>query len=449
MRRNPRLLIFIVVFIDLLGFGLILPLLPFYAEQFGATASLTGLLVASYAAAQLAGSPVLGRLSDRYGRRPILVISIAGTSLGFVLLGLAEPLGRWLAGLFSAGAASEPAVNGITLALLFASRVLDGLTGGNISVAQAYITDVTDEKNRARGLGMIGAAFGLGFIIGPAVGGLLSGGERYAVPALAAGGLAFLNWLGVLFWLPESLTAERRAELARRPARSTLSLPEMVQALRRPIFGPLVHTRFWHGLAFATFTGVFALFAQYRLGLTSTQTGYVLAYVGLLAVLVQGVLIGRLTARFAENRLAFAAVAVLAVSLLGWALAPSVAALLIVLTPLSMANGVLNTVINSAISKSVRPEEIGGALGLSASVESLTRVIGPSMGGLAIDLMGTWAPGVIGALIMTWLATFVWRRLIAHPDPAPDWRRESGGPQTLETAADREEQPLPGGPAGD
>jgi DHA1 family tetracycline resistance protein-like MFS transporter len=398
-----------------------------------------GLLVASYAAAQLIGAPILGRLSDRHGRRPILLLSIAGTFLGFVLLGLAAPLGRLLAGLLPMGLAGESAVAVMTLAVLFASRILDGLTGGNISVAQAYITDVTDEKNRARGLGMIGAAFGLGFIIGPAVGGLLSAGERYAIPAFAAAGLSFLNWLAILFWLPESLTDDRRAELARKSARAALSVRDMLHALRRPRFGPLVHTRFWHGLAFATFTGVFALYAQYRLGLNSTQTGYILAYVGLLAVLVQGVLIGRLTARYPENWLAFVAVVVLAVSLLGWALSPSVLTLLIVLAPLAMANGVLNTVINSAITKSVRPEEIGGALGLSASVESLTRVIGPAMGGLAIATLGAWAPGVIGAVIMGWLATFVWRRLIAHPDPVLEWQPASGGPVDTAATTDRDD----------
>jgi MFS family permease len=162
---------------------------------------------------------------------------------------------------------------------------------------------------------------------------------------------------------------------------------------------------------------VFALYAQKRLGLTSTQTGYVLAYVGLLIVLVQGLGIGRLTKRFAENRLILAASAILAVSLLGWALAPSVAVLLVVLVPTAFASGVLNTVINSAITKSVYPEEVGGALGLAASIESLTRVVGPLAGGVLLDLLGAWVPGVVGAAIMAWLVTFVWRRLIVYPDP--------------------------------
>jgi DHA1 family tetracycline resistance protein-like MFS transporter len=437
--QNRRLAtIFIIVFVDLLGFGLILPLLPYYADRFGATPFVVGLLAASYAAAQLIGAPVLGRLSDRHGRRPVLLISIAGTFLGFVLLGLAEPLGTWLARLLPASLTGEDlvaATNAIILGLLFFSRILDGMTGGNISVAQAYITDITDEENRARGLGLIGAAFGLGFIIGPAVGGALSAGGRYAIPAFFAAALAFLNWIAVLLWLPESLTDKVRAQLAKHPAQAILSVMELWTALKRPRFGPLLQVRLFYGLAFATFTGVFALYAQYRLDLDSTQTGYVLAYVGLVSVLVQGVAIGRLTKRFAENYLIFGAVVLLAISLLGWAFAPNVAVLLIVLAPVASAAGVLNTVINSAITKSVYAEEVGGALGVSASIESLTRVIGPAAGGFVLGALGTWAPGVIGAVITVWLISYVWRRLIVRPDPPLLGR--GGEPAALEVAKAR------------
>jgi DHA1 family tetracycline resistance protein-like MFS transporter len=362
----------------------------------------------------------LGRLSDRHGRRPVLLVSILGTLVGFLLLGLAEPLGGFVAGLLPAGMVGQngtAVTNVAILGVLFFSRILDGLTGGNISVAQAYITDITDEENRARGLGLIGAAFGLGFVIGPAAGGALSAGGRYAVPAFFAAGLAFLNWIAVFLWLPESLTDEIRARLANQPARAILSVRDLWQAMHRPRFGPLLHIRLFYGLAFATFTGVFALYAQYRLGLDSTQTGYLLAYVGFLVVLVQGVAIGRLTRRFPENRLILWSVAVLAVSLLAWAFTPSVWLLLVVLTPLSFASGVLNTVINSAITKSVYPEEVGGALGVAASIESLTRVIGPAAGGFLLGALGAWVPGLVGAAIMAWLVSFAWRRLIVNPDP--------------------------------
>ncbi len=406
MERKNLSTVFVIVFIDLLGFSLILPLLPFYAETFGATPTVVGFLVASYAAAQLIGAPILGRLSDRYGRRPILLISIFGTFLGFLLLGLARSV--WI---------------------LFAARLLDGFTGGNISVAQAYIADVTDEKSRARGLGLIGAAFGLGFIIGPAVGGALSV-YGYAFPAFVAAALAFLNLIAVLTWLPESLTAARRAELAQRP-QPAFTLGALWQALNRPRVGPLLHVRFFFGLAFAVFQTIFALYAQYRLQLAANQTGYVLAYVGVLAVFVQGVAIGWLTAHVPERRLIFTAVIIMAFSLLAWAFVPNVVTLLIVMAPLAMAGGTLNTVLNSSLTKSVYPEEIGGTLGLSASVESLTRVIAPSVGGLLLERMGTWAPGVFSAMIMAWVVSFVWRRLIVNPDP-PLPKRDSAAPATIQ-----------------
>jgi DHA1 family tetracycline resistance protein-like MFS transporter len=186
----------------------------------------------------------------------------------------------------------------------------------------------------------------------------------------------------------------------------------------------LLNIRFFYGLAFATFTGVFALYAQYQLRLDSTGTGYVLAYVGLLSVLVQGVAIGRLTDRFPENRLIFGAVTLLAFSLLAWAFASNVWLLLVVLAPLAFASGVLNTVINSSITKSVYPEEVGGALGVAASIESLTRVIGPAAGGFLLGALGTWAPGVIGTIIMAWVIFYVWRRLIVNPDPPLPAREE-------------------------
>ncbi len=392
MDRNRLAIIFVIVFVDLLGFSLILPLLPYYAQTFGADAFVTGLLVASYAVAQLIGAPALGRLSDRIGRRPVLLISIAGTFVGFLLLGFAGAL--WV---------------------LFVSRIVDGLTGGNLSVAQAYITDVSDQKNRAKALGMIGAAFGLGFIIGPAVGGALSV-YGYAVPAFAAAALSSINLLAVFFWLPESLTAERRAAMAAQK-KPPFTLGALWNALSRPRVGPLLRTRFFFVLAFATFQSIFALYAQYRLGLTAQTTGFVLAYVGVLSVLVQGFAIGKLTARFSETQLIFAGSLIMAVSLLGWAAAPNLAVLLVIMAPLSFAGGTLSTVLSSTLTKAVYPEEIGGVLGLAASVDSLTRVIAPSAGGFLLQALGAWAPGVFGALVMMWVTSFVWRRIVVNPDP--------------------------------
>ena len=416
--KNSRLLtIFIIVFVDLLGFSLILPLLPYYAEEYGASPFVVGLLVASYAAASLVGSPLLGRLSDRFGRRPVLLISVFGTLVGFLFLGLAAPIGEGLARIFAPSAA-----NAFVIGVLFFARVLDGLTAGNLTVAQAYISDVTDEKNRARGLGMIGAAFGLGFIIGPAVGGLLSK-TSYSLPAYVAAGIATLNLIQIYFLLPESLTEERRREMGERQ-RPPFTLGALLVALKRPVVGPLLHVRFFFGLAFATFQSIFALYAQYKLGLTPDKTGYILAYVGILSVITQGGLIGPLTKKYRENWLIITGLWLMAFSLLAWAFVPNLIVLLIVMLPMALSGGVLGTVLQSAITKAVQPEEIGGMLGIAGSLEAITRVIAPTVGGYLLGNLGTWAPGIFSAFLMAWAVWFAYRRIILagrkSVPPAPE-----------------------------
>jgi MFS transporter, DHA1 family, tetracycline resistance protein len=429
MKNKSLIAIFVIVFIDLLGFSLILPLLPYYAQKYNAGPVVAGFLVASYAVGQFIGAPLIGRLSDRFGRRPMLLLSIAGTFLGFVVLALADPLGRVLAGLFSANATTA-VVNGAVIGVLFFSRILDGLTGGDLSVAQAYISDVTDESNRARGLGLIGAAFGLGFIVGPAIGGTLSV-YGYNIPALVSAGLALIAILATLFWLPESLTPELRSELAHHP-RAAFTLRNLLEALSLPRVGPLLSIRLFFGLAFNMFQTVFSLYASLRLGLEARSTAYILTYVGILAVLVQGLAIAPLTKRFPEKHLIFASVLLMAVALLAWALVPNLWLLLIVLVPLSLAGGVFGTVLNSTLTKAVYPEEIGGTLGLSTALESVTRAVAPSLGGVLIGGLGTWAPGVFGAVVMAWVTIFTWRRLINRPDPPLPGRTLTAPVESLE-----------------
>ncbi len=396
-RRNLTLL-FLFVFVDVLGFSLILPLLPYYAATFGAQAEVVGLLLGANALTQLLGAPILGRLSDRHGRKPLLLLSLAGTVAGFLMLGLAR-----------------------SLAMLFASRIVDGFLGGNISLAQAYISDVTEGKERTKGFGLIGAAFGLGFIFGPALGGALAGGGNYALPALLAAGLSSLNLLGVLLWLPESLPRKERERRMQEP-RAAFSLRVLGEALKLPCVGPLLQTQFFYSLAFTLFETVFSLFALERLGLDARTTSFVLTYVGILVVLVQGVFIRLLVQRFTDKQLVFGGSALLACSLLAWALTPSLGVLLVVLAPLALASGVLRVAVNTALTRSVWPEEVGGTLGLSAALSSLTRVIAPTVGGLLLGRVGAPAPGVLGALLMLWLVYYTWRRVLFVPDlacPAP------------------------------
>ncbi|MCB0101242.1 MAG: MFS transporter [Anaerolineales bacterium] len=405
---NKRLFsIILVVFIDLLGFSLILPLLPYYAEKYGATQFVTGLLVASYAAMQLIGAPLLGRLSDRYGRRPVLLASVFGTFLGFLLLGFADNIGTALANAFNPQAA-----NIFVLGILFISRMVDGLTGGNLSVAQAYISDVTDAQNRSKGLGMIGAAFGLGFIIGPATGGILSQ-YGYAIPGFVAAVLSFGNLLLIYLWLPESLTEEKRAEMPeKKPA---VTVAALGKALTRPFTGALLTTRFFFGLAFAIFQTVFTLYALQKFNLQARDTGFILTYVGVLSVIVQGFLIGRLTKRYREDVLILLGGGLMTLSLIGWALAPSVFWLLVVLTPTALSGGVLNTLLSSTLTKAVEPQEVGGILGLGSAIESATRIFAPIIGGFLLQSFGTWSPGALGAIIMLGVTIFIFTSIFNHP----------------------------------
>ncbi len=403
--RRPLFLIFLFVLVDVLGFSLILPLLPYYARTFGASAAVVGLLLASNPAAQFISAPLLGRLSDTYGRRPLLIVSIVGTVVGFLILGFAN-----------------------SLLILFVSRILDGFLGGNTSLAQAYITDSTDDAGRAKGLGMIGAAFGLGFVVGPALGGGLSV-FGYAVPAFAAAGLAVINLVGVVLWLPESLTPERRAALAARP-RPSLGLSRVLQVFRQPCLGSVLAIRLGFSFAFTAFEAVFALYAQYRLKLDAQATGFVLTYVGVLSVLVQGVAVGWMTKRFSESRLTLFGSALLAVSLLGWAWAPNLPMLLVVLAPLALSGGLLNPVLSSLLTKFAHQDQVGEVLGLSTSIGSLTRVITSATGGWMIGSLGAWAPGLAGGILMLGVAAFTYVRLLPLPVPATsDCDRDSALPE--------------------
>jgi DHA1 family tetracycline resistance protein-like MFS transporter len=314
--KKSLALLFSVAFLDLLSFSLILPLLPYFAETFGATPFMVGALTAAYALGQFVGAPVIGRLSDRFGRKPLLVLSVAGSVLSFVLLGIAG-----------------------SLPLIFAARLVGGLFGGNITVVQAYIADVTEESDRAKRFGLIGAAFGLGFIFGPPVGGLLSA-SGYALPALTAAGLEAITLVLIIILLPESLTDERKAELRVSP-RSRFSIKLLVEAVMDPKIGKFLHLRLITALAFLIFQTNYALFVQQRLGYDAQSTGLSLAFVGLLVAVFQGGLIGPLVKRFDEHKLFALGALISGIGLAVWAFTPSTAWLLLSLVPMSLGQGLV------------------------------------------------------------------------------------------------------------
>jgi MFS transporter, DHA1 family, tetracycline resistance protein len=354
MKRSPLLVIFVTVFIDLVGFGIVIPVLPFYVEgtQFDASPRAVGLLFASYSVMQLIFSPILGRLSDRYGRRPILFFSLLGTSLGFFIIGFAT-----------------------TLWMLFVGRIIDGITGGNISTAQAYIADVTTAENRAKGMGLIGAAFGLGFIFGPAIGGILS---RWGVhvPFLFAGALSLANATLLYFVLPETVGPGHPA----RESAATGRWSQLTRALRRPSLAFVLAVYFLFVTAFSVMTSSFGLFTLYRFGFDAHDTGWIFAFVGVVGALVQGGLIGRLVKAFGEPALVIAGALLFTASLVLIPLTgphTGTAALLSLGALFALGNGLATPSLTSLASKSAGAGQQGGVLGVTQSVASLARVVGP------------------------------------------------------------------------
>jgi len=362
MKRSPLLVIFITVFIDLIGFGIVIPVLPHYVEgtKFNASPRTVGILFASYSVMQLIFSPILGRLSDRYGRRPVLFFSLLGTSLGFLILGFAT-----------------------TLWMLFLGRIIDGITGGNISTAQAYIADVTTPENRAKGMGLIGAAFGLGFIFGPAIGGILSQ-WGIGVPFLFAGALALANAVLLYFTLPETVTPDHPA----RTSAATGRWSQLVDAIKQPRLAYVLAIYFLFIVAFSIMTTSFALFTMFRFGFDATHNGYLFMYVGIIGAIIQGGLIGRLVKMFGEMSLVIAGALMFALSLFAIPFAgpgTGLTMLLLVGGIFAIGNSLATPSLTTLASKSVGRGEQGGVLGVTQSVASLARAVGPIIAAVLIN----------------------------------------------------------------
>lgn len=424
--------IFVIVLIDLLGLTIIIPLLPYYAAKFGANAFVIGLLGATYPIMQFVGAPLLGRLSDRYGRKPVLVVSQIGTMIGFIMLGFAN-----------------------SLLILFLSRIIDGISGANIATAQAAISDSTTEKTRTQGLGLIGAAFGLGFIIGPVIAfaSLALSGNDYRVPAMVAAAFSLGSILLTAFWFKETLPPEERGVDSER---SAFSLRAMVSAISHPAVGVLLVLIFAQQLAFGGFEQILALFTLSRLGLNAATNAVVFVFVGIIVVAVQGGLIGRWSRRYGDRRLVYAGLGLLSVGLLAVGLTPqrpvpwySQSALetelstsrnvpgetpptqdiavplpdednsgwlglgwiLLAMVPVAIGGGILQPAINSLITKRVDPMEVGGMLGISAAFLSAANALAPIIGGAVFEAIGPTAPFVIWSALMALLFLFARRRI--------------------------------------
>lgn len=393
-RRSPLLPIFLIVLVDVFGFAMVMPLLGFYAEEFGASPLTATLIVSTYAVCSLISSPILGRLSDRYGRRPLLLISQAGTCIGFLVLGYAGAL--WM---------------------VFLGRILDGVTAGNLTLAQAYVSDHSAPEQRTKAFGLIGIAFGVGFLFGPFISGELA---RYGhhVPFLMAAGLSLLSIVCTYTFLertPPPQGAAGDGPGGRRP--SAFNWKIYAEYFRRPELGKILLQFFLFSFAFSCFTSNFALFAERRFFTEAGrpwgagEVGKLFAYSGMLGIILQGGILGRLVKRYGEHKLVIAGFLACAAGYAVLGNARDLMVLLISATILSFGNGVLRPALTARITQVVGRQEQGTAIGISQSLGSVALIMAPPTGGFLINhhWLLAWAMVAGGVSALGLIAAFASR----------------------------------------
>lgn len=387
MKRSPLAVVLLTVFIDLLGFGIVIPLLPLYAEAYHPSPAAFGLLMSSYSVMQFLAAPVLGRLSDRVGRRPVLLLSLLGSAGGYLVFAFAHSLGA-----------------------LFAARILAGTTGGNIGTAQAVIADTTSEADRARGMGLIGMAFGFGFIFGPALGGFAVG-LGPAAPGLFASALSFVAFLWALVSLPETRPAGTPARVGSVP------MLALSRSFAHPRVAPLLILTAVATTAFSSFEVSFSQHLHGRFGLDPSHVAFVFVAVGVTSAVTQGLLVRRLAPRIGEARLVQAGALLLASGFVGLVLAHVMPALLPVVVLIALGAGLLNPGLSSWVSRRAPAGTQGEVLGAFQAMGSLGRIAGPFWGENAY--LRYRAPVAYGAAAALEVAAFL-LGLYAS-------RRENGG----------------------
>lgn len=363
MKKSPLIVIFLVVFIDLVGFGIIIPLGPYLGAQVGATPFEIGLLMSIYSIMQFLFAPMWGRLSDRMGRRPIILTSLLGGACAHALYAFSNDV--WM---------------------LFLGRGLAGFFGANISAAMAYIADVTDKKDRSKNMGLIGAAFGLGFILGPPIGGFL--GEiganiSHSPPfglgfgALGASFICFFNFLLALKVLKESLTPEVRARLSERESRFVM----IKKFVTKKILGALLILGLLMALAMANMESTLGLYVKDRWDWSLKQTGFAFAYIGILHVITQGFIVRKLMPKLGEARMMTLGLILATIGFTGIAFAGSTIPLAVTVTLLGFGTGIFNPALMGSISLTAEPQDQGAAMGVQQSFSALGRIFGPMSAG--------------------------------------------------------------------
>ena len=371
---SPRLILAITIFIDATGFGMLIPLLPYISDSLQAGSTALGILIASFSLMQFIFSPILGRFSDKIGRKPMLLLSILTSMASFGLFTIAN-----------------------SFLLLLISRLIAGLAT-ETAVAQAYIADVTSKEDRAGGLGIIGAAHGAGFIVGPAIGGFLSVFGFYAA-GIAAVVLTIVNFIFVLFLLPESLNKEKRD--SRFAIDSNMGvLGQLRTAFSRSLIGIVLAIFFIVFLSFSAIPVIVPLLGVAYFGIAAVEMSYLFVYIGLVQIILQGFLMGRLVARFGDLKLIAICPILMIMGMLFMPLFPNLGIFLVAVTMISSGSGIMRTVVPSYISKATAENEQGGILGLTSSVASIATIPGPFFGGFFFEFVGLASPFFFSAALL-------------------------------------------------
>lgn len=404
--KLPLLLIFLTVFIDLIGFGIIIPLLPLYAEKFGASGLTVGLLLMSYSLMQFLFTPFWGRLSDNIGRRPVLLISLSASAIGYLIWGFSN-----------------------SLEMLFVSRIVAGFGNANLAVAQAYIADVTTPENRAKGMGLVGAAFGLGFVLGPAIGGICTHfGLGPSTVGFVAAALSVIDLVFTAARLPEPESRSQAGHDRFRvdPNFYLQTITDSKLALPMAIF-------FISTFAFSNMEATLVLLTEKFFHYTMAENSWMFTYIGFIMVFVQGGLIGRLSKKHGEKPLVSIGTALIAIGLVLTPIFHSVIWLYVALAFLAVGSGINTPSNQSILSKLADPAKVGGVMGVGQSVSTLGRILGPVAGGFLFDRFGAESPYMVGAACMA-VAFFL---SFGLPKTEPTLTADAGAAPTNEPALDK------------
>ncbi len=390
MKKYVLATIYLTVFLDILGFGLIIPLLPFYAQKFGADAGTIGLLMASNAVVQFLFNPIWGRVSDKYGRRPVMLLTVFGSAIAYCLFGFAD-----------------------SVFLLFVSRILAGVTGATIGVAQSFVADLTTRDNRSKVLGQLGAAFGLGFVFGPALSGFLASPEiylksvnygidlsylaphSYSMPGYISGFLSLINFVMVYMFLPES-----NANVSKeKKDRKAFDWDAFKIVMRNNEMITLIGIQFISMVSLSNLFATFSLFLQEKFNYGIFESSMVFAYFGICSSFIQGFLVAKLVKRFSEVKLLAISTFLLFLGMSLISYMPNIYLILVASTIIFFGNGIINPCLTSLITQRANENQTGITLGVSQSISSLARIFGPLWGGFIFQFAGYHYPYITGGIL--------------------------------------------------